>query len=97
MPPREERLAETQKRFRRANERLHERVGPVIHDEQRVPFLCECADDKCVAAVELTLQEYSHEHDDDSRFVILPGHPMIEGADVVSQNDRYAVVDKSAA
>jgi hypothetical protein len=97
MALREERLVENQKRFRRANNRLHDQVAPLVRDQQRVPFLCECADDDCVASVELTLEEYSQVRGEASHFFIVPGHRTIEGEDVVTDNGRFAVVEKSAA
>jgi hypothetical protein len=86
-----------QERFRRANERLHERIRAVLRDERPVPFLCECADDTCMDPVHLTLDEYRRIRGRDANYLIIPGHPMIEGEDVVCENERYAVVEKRAA
>jgi hypothetical protein len=97
MVQRQERLAENQERFRRANQRLREHVSTIARDDQRIPFLCECADEDCRDAVSVTLREYGHVRDDEHRFLIVPGHVTIEGEDVVAQGDGYAVVEKSAA
>jgi hypothetical protein len=97
MVPRDERLVENQERFRRANERLHERVVALARDEQRIPFLCECADEDCVDAVHATLGEYAAVRDDDLRFLIVPGHQMIDGEHVVEERHRYNIVEKPAA
>jgi hypothetical protein len=97
MVPRDERLVENQERFRRANERLHERVVTLARDEQWIPFLCECADEECVSAVHATLGEYAAVRDDDLRFLIVPGHQMIDGEHVVEKRERYNIVEKPAA
>jgi hypothetical protein len=97
MVPRDERLVANQERFRRANERLHERVVGLARGEQRIPFLCECADEDCVDAVNATLGEYAAVRDDDLRFLIVPGHQMIDGEHVVEKRDRFNIVEKPAA
>jgi hypothetical protein len=97
MVPRDERLVKNQERFRRANERLRERVVALARGEQRIPFLCECADEDCVDAVNATLGEYAAVRGDDLRFLIVPGHQMIDGEHVVEERDRYHIVEKPAA
>lgn len=98
MLPREDgALMENQGRLRRANERLHERVAGIVRDDQRIPFLCECADESCVEPVLLTLDDYARVRDADMRFLIVPGHPTIEGENVVAEGDGYLIVEKPAA
>jgi hypothetical protein len=97
MVPRDERLVKNQERFRRANERLRERVVVLARGEQRIPFLCECADEDCLDAVNATLGEYAAVRGDDLRFLIVPGHQMIDGEHVVEERDRYHIVEKPAA
>jgi glutathionylspermidine synthase len=97
MVSRQERLAKNQDRFRRANERLHERISDLARIDQRVPFLCECADETCTAPVNVTLDEYADVRGARARFLIVPGHPTIEGEEVVAENERYAVAEKSSA
>jgi hypothetical protein len=91
---RDERLAENQRLFRFANERLEGAVADRVGDSQRVPFLCECADDSCRASVDMTLAEYSAVRAHDGRFLIVPRHPGIEGEKVVAETDRFHVVEK---
>jgi hypothetical protein len=97
MSPGDERLVDNQERFRRANERLHERVMSLARDGQRIPFICECADEDCVDSVHATLGEYVAVRDTDSRFLIVPGHQTIDGEHVVEERDNYNVVEKPAA
>jgi hypothetical protein len=91
------RLVENQERFRRANERLSDRIRASEHGARPIPFLCECADDTCTEPVHLTEDEYRAVRADKSHFVIVPGHKTIEGEDVVDEHKDYAVVAKRAS
>jgi glutathionylspermidine synthase len=97
MASRQERLVENQDRFRRANERFEERVSRLIEDEQQVPFVCECADEACTQAVNVTLSEYGDVRGVDSRYLLFPGHPTIPDEDVVERHERYVVAEKTRA
>jgi hypothetical protein len=92
---RDERLAENQELFRKANERLEKHVEKHVGDTQRVPFLCECADAFCRGRVELTLEEYSGLRARDNRFAIVPGHPRVEGEQIVEHHEGFHLVEKS--
>ena len=94
MVSRHERLAENQERFRRANNRLNERVRTMVRERQRIPFLCECADESCTEPVSLTPEEYAAVRTSDTRFLIVPGHQTIKGENIVEPHDHYAVVEK---
>ena len=46
--------------FQQANEQLARRALELRVDEEvRVPFICECADDRCLEPVTLTLADYA--------------------------------------
>jgi hypothetical protein len=90
---REERLAENQRTFRRANERLEELVDD-RSDGYRVPFLCECADRSCLGRIEMTASDYYAIHLDRSQYIVLDGHLTISGERVVEQVDGYQIVSK---
>jgi len=47
-----------------------------------------------VAPIYLTLTEYAGVRSDDSRFIIVSGHPTIDEEGVVTENERFAVVEK---
>lgn len=91
---REERMVENEELFRRANERLREHVAEIAAPEQRIPFLCECTDDTCMARVELNRDEYARVRADRHHFLIVPGHPMMESERVVVQEDHVWIVEK---
>jgi hypothetical protein len=92
---RETRLAQNQELFRTANARLEEHVEKHVGNSQRVPFLCECADAFCLGRVELTLEEYGGVRARDNRFAIVPGHPRVEGEQIVEHHDGFHVVEKA--
>jgi hypothetical protein len=93
MGSRDERLAENQRTFRRANERLQELAR--VADGTVIPFLCECADLSCLGRVEASIGEFEVIHEDDDRFFIVPGHPRMDGERVIDHTDRYEVVTKA--
>ena len=97
MPSRDERLAENQYRFNDANDRLRDLVSEQAGSDQKIPFLCECADDTCLGRVELDLKEYEQLHDRADLFVIIPGHPRVDGEVVLQREDRFEQVEKRRA
>jgi hypothetical protein len=88
---------ESQERFRRANQRLHERIRAIADEDQPVPFLCECADESCMEPVPVTPREYRQVRGDESRFLVLNGHRLAMGEQVVEERGSYAVVAKTTA
>ena len=94
MPGRAERRAEIQYRFNNANNRLRDLVEERVRPDQGIPFLCECADDGCLARVELELSEFEYLHENADVFVIVPGHPRIEDEVVLYREDRFEQVGK---
>ena len=94
MSGREERCAENQYRFNDANNRLRDLVEERVGPNQRVPFLCECADDGCLASVGLELSEYADLHEKSDVFVIVPGHPRVDGEVVLRREERFEQVEK---
>jgi hypothetical protein len=94
MPGRHERCVENQYRFNHANDRLRDLVGKRVAPDQRIPFLCECADDGCLGTVKLDLTEYEHLHENRHVFVIIPGHARVEGEVVLQREGRFEQVEK---
>jgi hypothetical protein len=91
---RQARHKENQEVFRSANERL---IGVVENHgaaADRVPFLCECADEECMGRVDLTLDEYRELRSHERLFVMLPDHPRTAGEEVVEQRNGYDVTHK---
>lgn len=84
-------LAASQSRFRRTNERL-ERAAYSHRFEaaDRLPFLCECADPGCFEAVWLSMAEYERVRAHPSRFVLVAGHEDPETAPSGSSKPKTA-------
>ena len=89
-------MRENEELFRTANERLRERVKVEVSDDRVVPFLCECADDLCMARVEMTLEDYLRLRADGDTFMVVPGHAFEHGEVVVRELPSYHVVRKVA-
>jgi hypothetical protein len=91
---RADRLVENQELFKSANERLEGAVEDSVSPKERIPFLCECADEDCLGRVEMTLGEYSAVRTRDNRFFMIPNHLLAEGEDVVETNPGFHVTEK---
>jgi hypothetical protein len=89
-----------QREFRYANTRLLDAIsGPSATAGGRgqlIPFLCECADEKCWDSIRITVGRYESIHLDERDYVILPGHLRIAGEEILEENKFYEVVKKAA-
>jgi hypothetical protein len=93
----EERIARNDALFRDANEGIEASAVELDwDDEDRIPFICECADRECQNFVRLTLPEYEQIRARPRTFLNAPGHQVAArgAAVVVAENDRYFVVEK---
>jgi hypothetical protein len=96
-PLSEERIARNDALFRDANEGIEaEALELGWDDEDRIPFVCECADRGCREFLRLTLPEYEEIRARPRTFLNAPGHQVAAkgAAVVVAENDRYFVVEK---
>jgi hypothetical protein len=77
---------------RDVNERIAE-IPDGLKRFQRLTFVCECGNQDCRCAVELSPREYEAVRSRGRRFVIAPDHedPTVEL--VVHQTARYAVAE----
>jgi hypothetical protein len=90
----DERHADNQRRFKAANESLAELVKKRVPPHARIPFLCECADERCLGRVELALDEFEHLHESENVFVIIPSHPRVTGV-ILQRQERFEQVEKA--
>ena len=90
-----ERIARNDAIFREANDGISE-SAEAWGAGSRIPFLCECADEKCREIVRLTLQEYREVRSDPRHFVNTPGHEASAHgwAEVIARTDGYVTVAK---
>jgi hypothetical protein len=83
---------QTEDIFRSANDRIGEKARE-LGWRFPVPFLCECADRRCFARLELTVEWYDEVRAHPQRYLTAPGHE-IEGALLLEQSDSVAFVEK---
>jgi hypothetical protein len=86
-----DRLARNQVLFREVNERVNE----VADDSAvRAEYVCECSREDCIETIELDREEYEGIRSSPNLFVITPGHEVAELDRVVTENDRFTLVEK---
>src|SRR5947209_15657615 len=83
------RVEKNEQTFRAHNERREQFEKELLGEDEIAPFICECADTSCWAAVQLTVEEFESSHDSENHYAVLPGHVMPEFERVVAQHDRY--------
>ncbi len=91
-----ERIARNDATFRDANDRIG--AAAAEHDVvDAVPFICECADERCTEIVRLSLEEYDHVRLEPTHFVNAIGHETAARGygEVIARNDRFVVVRKT--
>ncbi len=92
-----ERIAKNEALFRDVNERVREldvELSEPGEEDQLWEFLCECGDSECVQRFRLTNPEYERVRATPTHFLVVPGHVAGEVEAVVSENKRFAVVEK---
>jgi hypothetical protein len=89
-----ERIARNDATFRQANEEIERAAEPL--GIEPIPFLCECADERCTEIVSLTLAQYEVIRDEPRWFLNVPGHeqPSRPHVRVVADCGEYLVVEK---
>jgi hypothetical protein len=91
------RAARNQDRFRQLNEDIeptnaaHAWVNPPMPD-----WVCECANEDCAQAVQLTVAEYEAIRAQPTHFVVAPSpaHVLDQVERVVARDERYWIVEK---
>jgi hypothetical protein len=94
-----ERVARNNMTFREANEQIRAKADEYGPPMERLPFLCECAEESCTQIVSLTPDEYSRIRAEPIHFLNAVGHDSAGGPHVrvVDRRDRYVVVEKIGA
>jgi hypothetical protein len=90
-----ERVARNDAAFRVANEEIQAAAAEWNMDGL-LPAICECADPHCTTVLRVTPRQYEAVRSDPRWFINAPGHHVNDQgwAIVVSENDRFAVVEK---
>jgi hypothetical protein len=89
----QERLGANEAVFRKINEGIERGQWPGEEDAP-VGFRCECAQLGCTELIELTVREYEQVREDARRFIVLPGHELLEAEVVIENRPGYLVVQK---
>lgn len=92
-----EKIARNNSTFRDANDGIE--VAAVNHRfdrGQRIPFICECSDDRCTEIIRLTIEEYEHVRSNQRWFAHAVGHEeTVDGAvETVERHPRFVLVEK---
>jgi hypothetical protein len=90
-------LAMNESAARTSNEQLSRMaVSHRFGSDQRVPFVCECADANCHEIVMLSLDDYELVRVHSNRFLLVAGHEDAEVMHerIVEAENGYAVVEK---
>ena len=91
MDLRGQRAAENEDLFRRVNERVEELSGGL----ESLTLVCECADTRCAERlVDVPTSEYEQVRAHGDRFFVAPGHEQRDVESIVSEGERYLVVEK---
>ena len=92
------RLAANEALFREVNEHVEGTAEEFrVHADMQQAFICECTDAGCVERVTLTLAEYEDVRANPRRFLVVPGHELLEIERVVAERPDYNVVEKVGA
>jgi hypothetical protein len=86
-----EREARNEARFRTQNEWVE-----TAHAAPKtlLAFVCECGDGECGRTITLTMAEYEFVRATSNRFAIALNHENPESEIVISECERFAVIDK---
>jgi hypothetical protein len=60
--------------FRRGNEAIARAAASAGVQEREIDFICECADEECLAPVPLTLHEYRQARESNTASIVAVGH-----------------------
>lgn len=79
---------------------INEGIAEVVEHSRTVRsslvvFVCECSNDDCTQAIELTLDEYKQVRAEPTHFLVVPGHESADVERVVRDEERYLVIEKT--
>ena len=93
-------IAERSAAVRAANDRICASAARLkFEDDQRVPFVCECGDVRCLGTVMMTLPVFAHLREERCLFVLASGHenPAEEQVTESRRDLGYVVVERLEA
>ena len=90
-----ERVGHNDATFRAANERIRD-TAEAEEMTEKIPFLCECAEENCTQIVRLSHEQYESIRRNPTHFLHTPEHEVSDRphTEVVERNHTYVVVRK---
>ena len=90
---REERIAKNEAVARKINEQIEQAVesippGSLMH------IICECGYEKCDLFIAVTKDEYDRIRNDPRQFCVVGEHVILDVEQIVTENDRFTIVEK---
>lgn len=89
-PPWKRRIAIVEINGRRVNEAIERGGG----DGASAIFVCECGYIGCSSTLELQIADYENVRSSFDRFLVIPGHEILEVDEVVERHSEHLVVIK---
>jgi len=93
MKSREERVAQNESISREINEGI-EQAHASSSTGGYLRMVCECGQEECPRLIAITAREYEDVRSDPRRFAVVKDHVMPDVEQVLSETDRFVVVQK---
>jgi hypothetical protein len=91
----EERAARNEALFREVNEELERLAREHSRDPaEPLHLVCECVDADCNDRISVPTHVYEQVRSDARRFLVKPGHEVVNVEHIVLETDDYMVVEK---
>ena len=78
---------------RDVNESIEDAAGSTAPERRVDTFVCECGDPRCARTVSLSLSEYETVRAHPNHFVVAANHENPDAEWVVTEGERFAVVE----
>jgi hypothetical protein len=88
------RKGENEAWFRELNELLEERAARTNRADETFEIVCECAREECTQRIPISFAAYEAVRSESTTFVVMPGHLDPTCERMVSDYDRFQVVEK---
>jgi hypothetical protein len=92
MDTRERQVARNEAFFRNVNEEIEQLAGRSA--ERLLDIVCECGLADCMKLITIGGDEYEAVREYGNRFIVVPGHEVLQYEEVVSEHDAYLIVEK---
>lgn len=92
-----DRESEKQGRCREQNESAARARTTAPANTGDITFRCECGDGECSCAIALTPAEYAVVRAQATHFAVAPNHENPESEQVITENERFTVVETVTA